>query len=59
MRISYLTHKIEQKRQQMEYCELVMSELDHLALYLTHEAAVNMPKGLALYKEVNVLPPLC
>ncbi len=49
--------QLEAKRKQLEARQLVLVELDHLAAFLTHEAALSMPGILHLQDEVSLHCP--
>jgi hypothetical protein len=57
-RTKALTHQLETKKKQLEARQLVILELDHLAAFLTHEAALSMPGTLHLRGEVSPCPTL-
>jgi len=48
-----LIYQLEMKKSQLEARQLVLFELDHLAAFLTHEAALSMPETLHLREQVS------
>ena len=54
-KINYLTEQLDLRKRLLEDKSLMLSELDNLAGLLTQQAAIALPDGLHLYKEVQFL----